>query len=92
MLVMRRDPWKRKWIWQNGWLVKHSDAYIAIVRYFCKLGMVRMGLDYGVRLIAPDGTIAAEEFAKVHRFEGPGNKLIVRRIRWAPGRKTEDDA
>lgn len=92
VLVMRRDTFRRKWIWENAWLIKHSDAYLAIWRYICKRGIVRMGLDYGVRLIAPDGTIAAEEFAKFHRVEGPGGTLIVRRIRWAPGRKTEDDS
>lgn len=66
-LVLTRDRNVLAWVQSR----QSSDmcAFTGIGSFIVDRTMVRRGHSYGARLLAPDGTVAAQELAKFRQYE-----------------------
>ena len=76
VLGLRHQWWMGSWVWHKS-MTKLSTIqlppYFALLAYTSLRKLVRKGLCDAVRLVAPDGTIAAEEYATFRSVEGYAN-------------------
>ena len=73
-----------KWVWTPIHLRVHASAFIRITWFIAHRELVRTGMYEAIRLVAPDGTVAAEEYATYQSVEKVGGNggSERRRIRW----------
>lgn len=83
VLVLHYQDWRRSWVWRSIFLARCTDPYMAIYRYVSMRQMVRQHMWLAMRLIAPDGTVAAEEYAThISRESRRGDRLVLHKAHW----------
>ncbi len=78
MLVLENRWWlgagpRGKWVWRQympGLAREKLPPLYHIIAYLSIRGLVRQGLAHAIRLVTPDGNVAAEEYARFKVFEG----------------------